>query len=148
MGIWGWLLGSKREPRSPRAKFANLVAPVAGDEGFPATESQMKELRKLACGEPPPDLTLRQASLILSARDFSRVLLEDALKKRIGQDGYYDLQSHVVAYIVSHNDVSAAVSRWSRRNYEGDDWKPPRKDQHWRQVLDFIGPAIDRLGGR
>lgn len=79
MGILGWLLGLKREPRLPRRKFADLIAPVVGDEGFPATDPQLKELRKLACGEPPPDLTLRQASLILSARDYSRLLLEDAL---------------------------------------------------------------------
>nr|WP_156942023.1 hypothetical protein [Mesorhizobium sp. LNHC220B00] len=148
MGILRWLLGSKREPRLPRPKFADLVAPVAGDEGFPATEAQLKQLRKLSCGEPPPDLTLRQASLILSARDYSRVMLEDALKKRIGRDGYYDLQSNVIAYVVSDNDVSATVSRWNRQNYEGDDWKPPMKDQHWRQVVAFISPAIDRLGGR
>jgi hypothetical protein len=149
VGFLSWLLGSKREASLPRRTISDLIVTIAEDDGYPATEPQLKELRKLASGDLPSDVTLRQASLILSARDYSRVLLDDALTKRVGQDAYYDLQSNVIAFIVSDSEVSAAVWRWSRRNFEGDDeWKPPRKDKHWREVLEFVDPVIDRLGGR
>lgn len=148
MGFLKWLTGSKPEPRLSRGKIVDLIRPVEGDEGYPATEAQLKELRKLACGEPPTNVTLRQASLILSARDYSRVLLDHSLKRRVGQDSYYDLQSSVIAYIVGEDEIAAAVQKWGRRNYDADEWKAPRKDEHWRRILTFIGPAVGRIGGR
>ncbi|RWE46324.1 MAG: hypothetical protein EOS79_12160 [Mesorhizobium sp.] len=148
MGILSWLLGSKREASLPRRTISDLIVSIAGDDGYPATDPQLKELRKLASGDPPHDVTFRQASLILSARDYSRVVLDAALARRIAHNAYYDLQSNVIAFIVSDNELSGAVWRWSRRNFEGDDeWKPPRKDKYWRQVLEFVGPLADRLGG-
>lgn len=148
MGLIGWLFGVKSEPRIPRPTFADLVQLVEGDDGYPATELQLAALQRLGCGDPPDSITLRQASAIISAREYAGYVLGEVLAKRVGREGFYDLQANIIALIMTDASARIAVIRWNQRNFDDGEDRPPRRDEHWRSITMSIAPAVHYLTKR
>lgn len=148
MGLIDWLLGRKRVRRIPRPSLSDITPPIPGDDGYPATEAQLLALAKLECGQPPGNISLQQASSILSARDYSNYVIEAAQTVRIDRAAYYDLHANVIALIVTTPTLRDAAHHWSQRNYDEGDENPPRRDKHWKTIVHAIEPALAFLEER
>lgn len=149
MGLLEWFFGTRySEPAIGRPTIVDIVVHVPGDDGFPATAPQLEALRHLGCGALTRNITLRQASAILSARDFSRFVLDDALRRGERQASaalYAAMQANIIAFIVRHPPSRDAVCAWNTRNYDEGTDDPPPHDKHWREAVAFISPVVEKL---
>jgi hypothetical protein len=81
MGLFNWLFGGATEPRIGRPLISDIAVPIAGDDGTPATKNQVDAIERLICEPPLGNLTYQQAAAIMSARSYSKFVMDDVLSK-------------------------------------------------------------------
>ncbi|OWK18277.1 hypothetical protein AJ88_03510 [Mesorhizobium amorphae CCBAU 01583] len=149
MGLLGWLFGGATEPRLGRPLISDIVVPIAGDDGTPATKNQIDVIERLVCEPPLGNLTYQQAAAIMSARSYSKFVMDDVLSKpgirHPRRPVYLALQANLIAFIVRDPQARTYVCRWSDKNFESGEDRPPPKNAHWQQAVAFIIPAIAKL---
>ncbi|MER8371814.1 hypothetical protein [Mesorhizobium sp. M1406] len=153
MGLWNWLFGTTaNELHVNGPDLSDIVVPISDDDGIVATKYQLEALERLGCGKAMPGITFRQAGAILSARTYSKFLLDDLLS-RTGvrhpkRPQYLAIQANIIAFIVRDPRARIAVCAWSDRNFDERKEDPPPRNIHWQQTVAFIGPVIAKLKTR
>ena len=100
-----------------------------------ASEHQIRAVRRLGMGEPN-DLSIEQASALLSAKRYS----EGVIYAEIGEmDGYEDerlIEASLVDFIIKDQALRDRVIAWSARSFArgGGDVPRPQKDEHYFRV--------------
>ncbi|MFC3323153.1 hypothetical protein [Mesorhizobium cantuariense] len=149
MGLFDWLFGGATEPRIGRPHISDIAVPIAGDDGTPASKNQIDAIERLICEPPLGDLTYQQAAAIMSARSYSKFVLDDVLSKpgirHPRRSAYLALQANLIAFIVRAPQARVYVCRWSDKNFESGEEKPPAKNVHWQQAVAFVAPVIAKL---
>lgn len=151
MGLLGWLFGAAKEPEIGRPLISDIAVSIPGDDGTPATRNQIDAIERLICEPPLGDLTYQQAAAIMSARSYSKFVLDAVLAKpgirHPRRPAYIALQANLIAFIVRDPQARAHVCKWSDRNFESGEDRPPPKNTHWQQAVAFITPVIAKLFG-
>ncbi|TIP04082.1 MAG: hypothetical protein E5X76_26460 [Mesorhizobium sp.] len=149
MGLFDWLFGGAAKTRIGRPQISDIAAPIAGDDGTPATKNQIDAIERLVCEPPLGNLTYQQAAAIMSARSYSKFVMDDALSKpgirHPRRPVYLAVQANLIAFIVRDPQARAYVCKWSDKNFESGNERPPPKNAHWQQAMAFISPVIAKL---
>ncbi|MER8628495.1 hypothetical protein NKH55_01790 [Mesorhizobium opportunistum] len=149
MGLFDWLFGSASKPRIGRPLISDIAVPIIGDDGTPATKNQIDAIERLICEPPLGNLTYRQAAAIMSARSYSKFVMDEALSKpgirHPRRPVYLALQANLIAFIVRDPQARAYVCGWSDKNFESGEERPPPENTHWQQAVAFIAPVLAKL---
>ncbi|MGT2468952.1 hypothetical protein ACVOMV_36445 [Mesorhizobium atlanticum] len=135
MGLFDWLFGGAAKPRIGRPLISDIAVPIPGDDGTPATKNQIDAIERPVREPPLGDLSYQQAAAIMSARSYSKFVMDDVLSKpgvrHPRRPVYLALQANLIAFIVRDPAVRAYVCKWSDKNFESGDAIPPPKNAHW-----------------
>ncbi|RWL43788.1 MAG: hypothetical protein EOR60_19730 [Mesorhizobium sp.] len=149
MGLLGWLFGGAKQPKLGRPLISDIAVSIPGDDGTPATKNQIDAIERLICEPPLGNLTYQQAAAIMSARSYSKFVVDDVLSKpgirHPRRPVYLALQANLIAFIVRDPQARANACKWSNRNFERGEESPPPKNAHWQQAIAFIAPVIAKL---
>jgi hypothetical protein len=149
MGLLGWLFGGAKQRQIGRPLISDIAVSIPGDDGTPATKNQIDAIERLICEPPFGDLTYQQAAAIMSARAYSKFVMDDVLSKpgirHPRRPVYLALQANLIAFIVRDPQAQANACKWSDRNFKSGEEKLPPKNANWQQAIAFITPAIDKL---
>ncbi|MDG4890924.1 hypothetical protein [Mesorhizobium sp. WSM4887] len=149
MGLFNWLFGGASKPRLGRPHISEIAVPIAGDDGTPASKNQIDTIERLICEPPLGNLTYQQAAAIMSARSYAKFVMDDVLSKpgirHPRRPVYLALQANLIAFIVRDPQARVYVCRWSDKNFESGEERPPPKNTHWLQAVGFITPAIVKM---
>ncbi|QKC83802.1 hypothetical protein EB232_21340 [Mesorhizobium sp. NZP2077] len=150
MGLFYWVFGRATGPRIVRPLISDIAVPIAGDDGMPATKNQIGAIERLVCEPPLGDRTYQQAAAIMSARSYSKFVMDDALSKPgIGHPRrpvYLALQANLIAFIVRDPEARSYVCGWSDKNFESGQERPPSKNVHWQQALALLWQIVSGEG--
>jgi hypothetical protein len=152
VGFWRRLFGGDNEIALGHPDLSDLIVAIDGDDGTPATKYQREALERLGCGAPAFDMTYAQASAIMSARAFSRCLLDDLLAapgvKHPRRALYLAMQANVIAFVVRDVAARTAICAWNQRNFDEAREDAPPRNIHWTQASAFMSPVIANLRER
>ncbi|TJV39448.1 MAG: hypothetical protein E5Y02_25460 [Mesorhizobium sp.] len=149
MGFWRRLFGGDDKVALGHPDLSDLIVAIDGDDGTPASKYQREALERLGCGAPAPKTTYAQASAIMSARAFSRVLLDDLLTapgvKHPRRPQYLAMQAKVIAFVVRDVAARTAICAWNQRNFDEAKEDAPPRNIHWMQASALLSPIIENL---
>ncbi|MBZ9660695.1 hypothetical protein LB523_16705 [Mesorhizobium sp. ESP-6-4] len=104
MGLFSWLFGSGAKTQLGRPLISDIAVSIPGDDGTPATKNQIDAIERTTCEPPLGNLTYQQAAAIMSARSYSKFVMDDVLSEPgVGhprRPDYLALQANLIAFIV------------------------------------------------